>query len=182
MRLDNLLASHRAVSGQGAGRRWLTEELNHALIIRIASEFQGFVRDLHDECLNIFIDYGESRHEAFDVIVRNSLELRRKIDRGNATWPNICEDSSRLGISLAQELRASHPRQYRGWIEKLRRLNDARNAIAHGNHHAITASAAVQPLTLGSFRIWRSALRSLASGIDKTAREYLEGLSGTRPW
>ena len=29
-----------------AGRRWQTEQLNWALILRLAAEFQGFARDL----------------------------------------------------------------------------------------------------------------------------------------
>lgn len=43
-RLDRLVAAHAAVGGAGPGRRWVTEELNHALILRLASEFQGFAR------------------------------------------------------------------------------------------------------------------------------------------
>jgi hypothetical protein len=48
-RLDRLQSAHTAIGGSGPGRRWLTEELNHALILRLAAEFQGFARELHDE-------------------------------------------------------------------------------------------------------------------------------------
>src|SRR5690348_7507244 len=49
-RIKRLRAAHEAFGGTGPGRRWVTDELNHALILRLASEFQGFARDLHDEC------------------------------------------------------------------------------------------------------------------------------------
>jgi hypothetical protein len=45
--LDRLLAARRAL--RGMNRRWVTDELNHSLILRMASEFQGFARELHDE-------------------------------------------------------------------------------------------------------------------------------------
>ncbi|MDX6343200.1 MAG: hypothetical protein QOH87_3338 [Trebonia sp.] len=48
-RIKRLRAAHEAFGGTGPGRRWVTDELNHALILRLASEFQGFARDLHDE-------------------------------------------------------------------------------------------------------------------------------------
>jgi hypothetical protein len=48
-RLDRLRSAHTAIGGSGRGRRWVTEELNHALVLRLAAEFQGFARDLHEE-------------------------------------------------------------------------------------------------------------------------------------
>jgi hypothetical protein len=48
-RIKRLRAAHQTLGGTGPGRRWVTDELNHALILRLASEFQGFARDLHDE-------------------------------------------------------------------------------------------------------------------------------------
>ena len=47
--LAELLAAHHQVAGRGPGRRYATRQLNYAPIVRLASEFQGFDRDLHDE-------------------------------------------------------------------------------------------------------------------------------------
>jgi hypothetical protein len=55
-KLRNLLDAHIAVGGSGAGRRWATEELNHALVLRLASEFQGFCRDLHEEAVGRLVE------------------------------------------------------------------------------------------------------------------------------
>ena len=171
-RLNNLLASHRAVSGSHVGRRRSTEKINHALILRLASEFQGFVRDLHDD--------GASSAQ-FVTIARASLRRSRKLDSGNANWANICDDFSRFGVSLSSELRARNARRYVSWVQKLSRLNAARNAIAHEDRIALASCTADQPLTLRTYMNWRSALGAMASGIDHAIGEYLSDTIGARP-
>ena len=54
-RLDELLAAHQTVGGAGPGRRWRTRELNWALTLRLAGEFQGFARHLHDLAVDHFV-------------------------------------------------------------------------------------------------------------------------------
>lgn len=46
-RLAELFAAHATIGGSGRGRRWRTSQLNWALTLRIAGEFQGYARDLH---------------------------------------------------------------------------------------------------------------------------------------
>jgi hypothetical protein len=48
-RFDELLDAHSEMGGKGPGRRWRTEQVNWALVVRLTGEFQGFSRDLHDE-------------------------------------------------------------------------------------------------------------------------------------
>ena len=43
-------AAHRSVGGTARGRRFATEQINHAYAVLLASQFQGFARDLHSEC------------------------------------------------------------------------------------------------------------------------------------
>lgn len=179
-RLNNLLASHRAVSGSHVGRRRSTEKINHALILRLASEFQGFVRDLHDECVEVVIIDGASSAQ-FVTIARASLRRSRKLDSGNANWANICDDFSRFGVSLSSELRARNARRYVSWVQKLSRLNAARNAIAHEDRIALASCTADQPLTLRTYMNCRSALGAMASGIDHAIGEYLSDTIGARP-
>ncbi len=47
--LDRLEDVHHSFTGGGAGRKWFTEEVNHAIITRTAAEFQAFCRDLYLE-------------------------------------------------------------------------------------------------------------------------------------
>lgn len=47
--LDEIAAAHAAVGGQGPGRRYATQEINHAYAVLLSSQFQRFCRDLHTE-------------------------------------------------------------------------------------------------------------------------------------
>ncbi|MGQ0464552.1 MAG: hypothetical protein ACT4QG_04440 [Sporichthyaceae bacterium] len=153
-RLDRLVAAHRAVGGVGRGRRWLTTELNHALIVRLASEFQGFCRDLHDESIRVLVDVRVANDPALAALLRSALERDRKLDRGNATWGNVVDDFGRFGLSLRDVLAGSHE-QYGEWIGVLDRLNQARNALAHDNSVQLARFEQTQRLTLATFRSWR---------------------------
>jgi hypothetical protein len=54
--LDELDLAHGAVGGTGLGRRYATRQLNHAYTVAMASQFQGFCRDLHSECVDVIAD------------------------------------------------------------------------------------------------------------------------------
>ena len=49
-KLDYMENLHRQIGGTGRGRRFTTEQINHLYAVVLSGEFQGFCRDLHDEC------------------------------------------------------------------------------------------------------------------------------------
>ncbi len=51
-KLDEIEAAHAALTGSGRGRRWATEQVNHAYAVLLSSQFQAFCRDLHSECID----------------------------------------------------------------------------------------------------------------------------------
>src|SRR2546426_8652738 len=51
IKLDEIVEAHRAVGGTGRGRRYATEQVNHAYAVLLTSQFQGYCRDLHSECV-----------------------------------------------------------------------------------------------------------------------------------
>lgn len=181
-RLDRLVDAHRAVAGPGPGRRWLTEEVNHALIVRLAGEFQGYCRDLHDEAVEVVTASAASSPPAIVEILRAGLIDGRQLDRGNATWSNVCNDFARLGLSLADEVKSRHPARYSSWVDKVGCLNAARNAIAHHDRAGLAACQAQQPLTLGTFTTWRSALRGVSAAMETAVGAYLRSMTGAAPW
>jgi hypothetical protein len=180
-RIDNLVAAHRAVTRGVRGRQWVTEEINHALILRLAAEFQGFCRDLHDECIDAFLAAGRTG-PAMDGIVRASLHRSRAIDSRNATWGTICSDFGIFGVDLATELKTLWGNSYPARIGALDRMNKARNAIAHDDRSKLAECSAEQPLTLVTIRRWRATLGRLGSGLDKILKAYLAQLTGLDPW
>ena len=75
-----------------------------------------------------------------------------------------------------------YPKKYPIWVRKIGALNDARNAIAHDDRIKLAACEAAQPLSLVTFRNWRSALTVVACGLDRVVGSYLTDLTGARPW
>ena len=53
--LDEIEAAHASVGGSGPGRRYATQQLNQAYAVLVASQFQGFCRDLHTECVALLV-------------------------------------------------------------------------------------------------------------------------------
>jgi hypothetical protein len=182
-RLDELLEAHTRMGGTGPGRRYRTEQLNLALIVRLAGEFQGFARDLHDEA----IDEVHARIAAWNLqwadAGRGQLRQGRGLDRHNATPSTLGADFARLGLDLWPALKAHDARN--GQRQRhLERLNRARNAIAHDDAAGFQQLATDGVgLNLATFRVWRAAVDHIATGTDAVLAEHLATTFETQlPW
>jgi hypothetical protein len=92
--------AHRVVSqvtpGSGRPRQRGGDHLAQAFILRIYSEFQAFVRELHDVTASVLmrgLDVPQSSHPPLIA----AATLGRGIDRGNAGLRTISDDFKRLG-------------------------------------------------------------------------------------
>lgn len=181
--LDELHEVHATVGGTGPGRRWRTQQINWAIILRLAGEFQGFSRDLHTICADHFADWSSGTNPAAQRVVAASLTFNRQLDRGNAQPASLGSDFGRFGVdfwtalSIRNSLTASRQRH-------LQRLADARNAITHSRPAELQALAADgYPATMPTIRRWRRALTELASTMDEVMADHLATLFGRhRPW
>lgn len=181
-KLDNLLKAHVAVGGSNAGRRWATEELNHAIILRLASEFQGYCRDLHDEAVEFFVHSVTPDPQLRQVLTLPYYAARR-LDRGNAAPAALSNDFGYLGVKLWPSLQSLYPTRCPEWQRRLELLNQARNGIAHDDVKKLDGVvAAGWPLTLPSVRRWRSGLDGLAKGMDHVVGRGLRQMLSTAPW
>ncbi|MGH3681941.1 MAG: hypothetical protein ACRDT2_17030, partial [Natronosporangium sp.] len=97
-RLTRLQAAHATVGGTGPGRRWLTEELNHALVLRLAAEFQGFARDLHTEAAKAVAASLAAGIPSREQALQRAFLTARRLDRGNATETALAHDFGLLGL------------------------------------------------------------------------------------
>ncbi len=168
------MSAHIAVGGSRAGRRWATEELNHALVLRLASEFQGFCRDLHDEALGGLLLAVAPADSLMRKVLRFPYRTCRSLDRGNADPACLGNDFGLIGVRLWQELREKYPMRAEEWRSRLELLNDARNGIAHDDETKLAkVREAGWPLTLASVRKWRRALDGLAKAMDDVTRASL---------
>lgn len=184
-RLDEFENAHGAVSGgrKNRGRRYLTEQLNHAYLVALAAHFQKFCRDLHTEATNHLANTIANRgvQQAFLIVMIQG----RKLDVGNANSANITADFNRIGMvrifdELEQFNRLNKTRQRR-----LDQLVTWRNAIGHQDFlftPPVLARLQGTKPTLVWVRTWRSALDQLAGDLDEVVVAHLGRVVGVHPW
>jgi hypothetical protein len=161
--LDEVEAAHRSVGGTGRGRRYATQQINHAYAVLLSSQFQGFCRELHTECVDYFlqgIPGGVLRTALRDVLLQH-----RRLSSGNPNPGNIGEDYNRFGLSFWATVRTLD-RRNQARQSRLEDLNAWRNAIAHEDFDpARLGGTAV--LRLQQVRDWRNACNQLADAFDE---------------
>jgi hypothetical protein len=177
--LDEIEAAHASVGGTGPGRRYATQQINQAYAVLVASQFQGFCRDLHTEsvaCLVAFINP--------PTLLRHLVQARftkgRQLDSKNAQPGSLGSDFGLLGMNFWDEVDQSHPKTIERRKE-LDGLNKWRNAIAHQNFEEVSPGEAPN-LTLQQVRRWRSVCGRLARSFDEAMRAHLQALTGRPPW
>ncbi|HEU0014369.1 MAG TPA: hypothetical protein VFQ45_11830 [Longimicrobium sp.] len=175
--LDELEAAHVAVGTGTRGRRFATRPINQAYTLLLASQFQRFCRDLHNECVERLI---AAVQPALLPIVRARFVEGRKLDVGNANPGNIGSDFSRLGMRFWPSIIAAD-RRTPDRQKKLDALIRWRNAVAHQNFSAPEIGGRTF-VTLGENRAWRAACNSLAVDFDRALRAYLTQVTEAAPW
>jgi hypothetical protein len=190
--LDELSLAHSAVGGAGPGRRYATRQLNHAYVVAIASQFQGFCRDLHSECADVVANAIHSagasdsmNSTAIADIALTALTRNRQLDRGNASPSSVGADFKSFDIDIWD---AAKQFDSRTGIRsrRLDQLNIWRNAIAHQDfdftRHQLEVLAGTTRLGLDEVRAFRSCCNQLAVTFDTTLAHHLESIVGGRPW
>lgn len=177
--LDEIEAAHASVGGTGRGRRYATQQINHAYAVLVASQFQGFCRDLHTESVARLMTFINPpalvRH-----LVQAGFTQGRQLDSKNAQPSSLGADFGLLGIKFWDRVKAHHGRNEARRVE-LERLNKWRNAIAHQNFSEVNPHSS-SGLTLAEVRRWRSTCGRLARSFDEVMRVHLQSLIGSSPW
>jgi hypothetical protein len=177
--LDEVARAHAAVGGTKRGRRYATQQINRAYAVLLASQFQGFCRDLHSECVEDLIAK-LTTVPALRAMLRSEFTWNRQLDRGNAHPGSLGADFGRLGIEFWDEVQNLDPRNA-ARKKALEGLNDWRNAIAHQNFDPAKLGGRTT-LRLEQVRQWRRICRHLARAFDEVMRRHLSILTGTSPW
>lgn len=182
-RVTELLAVHTKVGGVNRGRRYGTKQINWALTLRLAGEFQGFARDLHDLAIDHLVSALGSGNAGLESMLHANLTTSRQLDKHNAQPASLGSDFNRLGFQLWPALTAAQPRAA-VWQRDLNMLNQARNAIAHAEDHKLAQLAADgYPMQLSTVKRWRRSLDGLAACMDDVVASSLAQLLGTAaPW
>jgi hypothetical protein len=180
-RLDRLLAAHRAV--RGVNRRWITDELNHSLILRLASEFQGYARDLHEEASQVLVSAIAPNDPGRQTKLRLPYLVNRRLSSGNADAEALKKDFWLFGLELWTDLEARYPARARQWRRDLVLLNAARNGLAHDDAGRLASIASSGWTTnLPHVLRWWRMLDALAKGMDHVVGDHLKQTLGVSPW
>jgi hypothetical protein len=175
--LNQIEEAHASVGSTGRGRRFATEQINHAYATLLSSQFQGFSRDLHAECIEHIIATSPAY---LQHIHRSQYTWGRTLDRGNPNPGNIGSDFNRFGVDFWPEVKAHDRHNLEGLI-MLEQLNHWRNAIAHQDFDPAKLENTTS-LHLASVRAWRRSLNRLAISFDNVMQSYLHNLLGNLPW
>ena len=176
--LEEVENAHRMVGGSGPGRRYATQQINHAYAMLLSSQFQGFCRDLHSECVDLLV------RAITPAIVQASLSIEfmlgRKLDKGNPNPGNIGADFERLGVRFWPDVDADdfrNPNRKRA----LEELNKWRNAIAHQDFDPSVLGGRTA-LQLHEVKAWRRACDGLGQSFDNILHAHLQLMTGVPPW
>ena len=174
--LDQIASAHARVGGTSRGRRYATEQINHAYTTLLSSQFQGFARDLHSECLDHIVTGVPAE---FQTILKTLFLRDRKLDKGNPNPGNLGADFGRFGFNFWSAVQADYHRNDRrqGLLDQ---LNEWRNAIAHQDFDATKLGGTT--LHLNTVRRWRRALNRLALSFDNVMRNQVSLLTKSHPW
>ncbi len=174
--LDSLVAVHEKVAVDRRGRRYATEQLNRALFVALAGEFQGHCRDLHDDMVLLYADGLGPATDPRVISARSAMIRGRRLSTGNANPSALGNDFKYFGMDFWSSMKAAYPGKNNDWNRLLERLNETRNAIAHRDD--IKMATLQDPLTLATFKRWRSTLNTITVGIDKVVAAYLQETIG----
>lgn len=170
--------AHTAIGGSGRGRRYATQQVNHAYVVLLSSQFQGFCRDLHSECVDHLLQI--IRPASLQVVLSAEFLLHRMLDRSNPTPGNLGADFNRLGLEFWREVNRIS-RRNKNRQKHLDELNDWRNAIAHHDFDPAKLGGR-KTLTLQRIRRFRSVCNALATDFDRVMAKHLETVTGSNPW
>ena len=176
--LNEIVAAHRMVGGTGRGRRFATQQLNHAYAVLLSSQFQGFCRNLHAECIEHL--FGMVLPLNLADIVRQEFREWKKLDKGNPNPGNIGSDFGRFGLKFWDAV-IQHDSQNANRKKELESLNEWRNAIAHQDFDTAKLGG-VKTLRLSQVSQWRRACHTLAKSFDEVMSGYIQSITGTSPW
>jgi hypothetical protein len=177
--LDEINSAHAAVGGKERGRRYTTQQINRAYAVLVASQFQGFARDLHSECVDHLLSV-LAPPPALRNLVWAEFTRGRQLDRGNAQSSSLGADFGRLGVDFWDDLK-TYKAASGAWKDDLDLLNEWRNAIAHQDFTSVKLSG-ITNLRLVQVQQWRRSCGQLARAMDEVMRQHLHTLTGRSPW
>ncbi|MEV6479191.1 hypothetical protein [Streptomyces sp. NPDC051576] len=166
-----------------AGSGWEVEQALAVVLQRMATEFQGFCRALHDEASEFFASTAAQGNLDLESTLRKLLTRARGLDSGNAQSKSISQDYSRFGFIFWQAMQVADGRAG-AWPEELAKFNEMRNAVAHDDTAKMySLNSKGYALDAPTLQNWHTMLDDIATLMDDVVSLSLSALLGvSRPW
>lgn len=116
---------------------WQERQADMLLVMRMAAEFQGFARDLHDQAAEFLTLGATSGNQTLARVLRVGIAAGRALNSRNATSSTLAADFSRIGMIFWPAIKTQEPISGPVWEADLTNLVTMRNAIAHDNRAQI---------------------------------------------
>lgn len=158
------------------------QQLDWALLIRVAAEFQAFCLDMHELVLDQLISNTATQNNKLEIVLRVALRPV-SLSIGNPSARNIAKDFARLGVPKIWNLAGSGGVAAKDKLSTLDLLLKARNAVAHGQYSDIARH-------LKSVSVYDFVQKNCLPDLDHVVREldyalsaFIDQLFGLgRPW
>jgi hypothetical protein len=144
--------------------------------VLLASQFQGFCRDLHSECVAYLVKLIAPPASLGPLLVAE-LTRGRQLDRGNAQPSSLGADFNRFDVFWKQM--EIHNSNCIRWKADLDLLNEWRNAIVHQDFTSVYRPGIIY-LRLSKIRTWRKSCGRIGRAMDEVMRAQLHHVTGSR--
>ncbi|WP_143031627.1 hypothetical protein [Actinacidiphila guanduensis] len=173
---------HSQLSGPQSAA-WHAEAALAMVLQRMATEFQGFARGLHDEATEVFVRHVAAGSTNLETILRERMTADRALNKGNAHDDAVKRDFSRLGLTFWPTMQAADKRA-NTWEKELRKIVEMRNGVAHDDTGKILRlNGDGYNLDVPTLQSWHKMLDELCVCMDDVVGTYLSALLGIqRPW
>lgn len=173
-RLNRLAAECATVIARTPTDAELVEDCLHGYVSKVSAYFQGFCRQLYDECANAVVT---GLSPAVQAMILPQYEAGCALRRSNATPGTLGLDFGRFLVPFWPAVQL-HSATAVADQRELSRLLEWRNAVSHDDF--VTLAGAL--LTLAEVGGWVQACDRLARALDATMFDVLRARLSRDPW
>ena len=147
------------------------------LFSALASEFQGFSRDLHDETATEIMDLMTGLPLVLRSIAPMTAVQRRALNRGSATTRTVGEDFKLMGVSVWRLVQRAERERYPLWRRALDDVHRIRNASVHANRSSLASLIEEGLVTWARWQAAKTMIGELVLGMDGAVTAYLRSVA-----
>ncbi|MCD0453116.1 hypothetical protein LO762_28620 [Actinocorallia sp. API 0066] len=154
-------------------------QIAQVLVVKLAAEFQGFARQLHDQAIAYMAASAAPDDPDLVILYCHAMSADRALNRNNPGPDTLMRDFKRIDVTLWPAADSTYSREQRG---QLRQMIDVRSAIVHDDQPKLARLVAGE-LDEARIKAWQNSLDTLAGEMDDEVGARLGAMfKGSKPW